>query len=148
MSIEELQRFKYPNLIAEFIESGYSICTLGDYMGLGNRRKEDDPEIIGKLRGEIKITIAEAEGLARLFAAEIEYLFLNKLETFGDMSLAFIRHYDSNVQKEKWLKEYKERDEIERILKEKPYLFEFMTLARNWTPEQVKQATALLKSMQ
>lgn len=32
LSNEELSKFPYPNLIAELIESHYSICTLGDHM--------------------------------------------------------------------------------------------------------------------
>ena len=67
LSNEELSKFPYPNLIAELIESHYSICTLGDHMGLGSRRQEDDPEIWAKLKGLRKITASEAIGLARLF---------------------------------------------------------------------------------
>lgn len=147
MSNEELEKFKYPNLIAEFLESGYSICTLGDHMGMGSRRKENDPEILGKLAGGISITVKESMGLSRLFNCKLDYLFSSKLSVTCDAPVAYWRHYDSNVEKEKWHKEYKERAEIEQILREKPYLFEFMKAAKEWTPEQVKIAIKLLENM-
>lgn len=37
LSINELKQFKYPNLMAELMESGYSICTLGYYPTLYNK---------------------------------------------------------------------------------------------------------------
>ena len=45
MSNEELQKCPYPNLIAELIESGYSICTLGTHMGLGDHCEQADYNI-------------------------------------------------------------------------------------------------------
>lgn len=44
LSVEQLKHLKYSNLMAELIESRYSICTVADHMGLG-RRKEDDSEV-------------------------------------------------------------------------------------------------------
>lgn len=58
---ETLSKYKYPNLVAEFMESGYSICTLSEHMGLG-RRKENDPLMKEKLFGSDEITCAEAAG--------------------------------------------------------------------------------------
>ena len=71
---ETLPKYKYPNLVAEFMETGYSICTLSEHMGLG-RRQENDPLINAKLFGDEKIMSDEAIGLARLFGCEIRYLF-------------------------------------------------------------------------
>ena len=63
ISNQQLSEFKYPNLIAELIESGYSICTCSDHMGLG-RRQENDQEIWDKLKGKRKMSLSEAKGLA------------------------------------------------------------------------------------
>ena len=104
LSNEELQTFPYPNLIAELIESGYSICTLGEHMGLDGRREQDDPEILGKLRGREGIPATEAIGLCKLFNVGFSYLFNSKLETMGGKPLAYHRRYEWDRQKEK---EYK-----------------------------------------
>ena len=80
LSNEQLEKFPYPNLIAEFIESGYSICTLADHMGLPGRRKEDDLEVWGKLRGEIDIMASESFGLSRLYNVNPDYLFSHELK--------------------------------------------------------------------
>ena len=49
---EELNLFKYPNLMAEVRETTYSICTIADHMGLSKPyRKEDDVETWNKLIG-------------------------------------------------------------------------------------------------
>lgn len=93
---EELQRFPYPNLISEWRESGYSICTLAEHMGIGLYRSEDDPETLGKLRGAEKITTSEAIGLCRLFGVEMDYLFSKELKVISDMPAAYWRWYDEN----------------------------------------------------
>lgn len=88
LSNEELQAFQYPNLMAELIESGYSICTCAEHMGLG--RGVDDAVVWAKIKGEDDIFTSEALGLARLFGVTLEYLFDSKLsmiagESFGLM---------------------------------------------------------------
>lgn len=96
---EELQRFPYPNLISEWRESGYSICTLAEHMGIGLYRSEDDPETLGKLRGAEKITVSEAAGLCRLFGVEMDYLFSKELRVISDMPVAYWRWYDENKKR-------------------------------------------------
>lgn len=68
LSNEQLRELKYPNLIAELIESGYSICTCAEHMGLadGRYREQDDKEVWGKLYGQLELLASEAIGLAGL----------------------------------------------------------------------------------
>lgn len=128
LTIEELKEYKYPNLIAELIESGYSICTLGDHMGLKGRRDEDDREIWGKLKGNIDLYRTEALGLAHLFSVNMEYLFSHELHVFSGMPAAHWRWLDSNQKKVYEQEKSKKIQEIERELQRKPELFEFMKL--------------------
>ncbi len=144
LSNDELQKFKYPNLIAELIESGYSICTCADHMGLGIR-EENDPEIWGKLRGEIEIFASEALGLARLYGVGADYLFSDELKTIYGMTYAFCRWSDYNAKRDKEHQEYLTRQEIERELRKKPYLLEFIREATHWTKREVEEAIAKLK---
>lgn len=141
-----LPKYKYPNLVAEFMESGYSLCTLSDYMGNG-RCEEDNLIMREKIFENREITTQEAMGLARLFGCKLEYLFSHKLEMFGDVPTAYIRHYDSNKQMEQEMEIYKIADEVRNALKSKPYLKEFMKLALTWSGEQVKHATKLLQEL-
>lgn len=98
---EQINTFPYPNLIAELIESGYSICTLGEHMGLEGRRSENDPQIWSKLRGQDEIMASEAFGLARLFNTECEYLFSSELTEIDGMSAAYWRWFYENVRMKK-----------------------------------------------
>ena len=145
LSNEELRKFKYPNLIAELIESGYSICTCADHMGLG-RREENDPEIWDKLRGEKELYTSEASGLSQLFGVNFDYLFSDQLKTISGMTYAFCRWSDYNAKRDKEYQEYLTRQEIERELRKKPYLLEFIREATSWTEEEVKEAIAKLKT--
>lgn len=147
LSNDELQKFRYPNLIAELIESGYSICTCADHMGLEGRRQEDDSEVWGKLKGTIDLDALEAFGLARLFGVKLEYLFSDKLELFSGMPAAHLRWYEWNRQKEREDKERIKREEIERELRKKPYLLDFMKEAVQWNKDELQQALSLLKTM-
>ena len=122
LSNEELSKFPYPNLIAELIESHYSICTLGDHMGLGRYRREDDPEIWAKLRGQQKITASESVGLSRLFGAKLEYLFSDTLNILCEKPMAYIRWYDTNKRHEIETQQIRDRDKIMGILREFPAL--------------------------
>lgn len=99
----DLKKFKYPNLVAEFMETGYSVCTLSDHMGLG-RREENDPLMKAKLFGEEDILTTEALGPAGLFGCGLDYLFDNELCVAGPYPLAYVRHLESNMRQEKELK--------------------------------------------
>lgn len=134
---EELQKYPYPNLIAEWRESGYSFCTLGDHMGLGRHREENDSEILAKLRGEDEITASEAVGLSRLFNAKMEYLFDHKLRIMSEMPIAYWRWFDSNKRIEEEMKQFKEREYIMREMKKKPYLFKFFKAVSNMSSDDL-----------
>lgn len=118
VSMDELKKFKYPNLIAELCESHYSICTLGEHMGLGHRRKENDPEVWAKLRGEEDMLASEAFGLARLFGADPDYLFADTLTMIGDYPMAVIRWMDSNREREQDQRRYEIECLIHDMMKE------------------------------
>lgn len=141
-----LSKYKHPNLVAEFMETGYSICTLSEHMGNG-RCKEDDAVINAKIFGVEEITAQEALGLAQLFECKLEYLFSPEVEMIGDVPTAYIRHFDSNRRQEQEMKLFEISEEIRRTLKQKPYLGEFMELALTWSEEQVYQAIEMLQKL-
>lgn len=116
LSIEELSRFRYPNLVAEIIESGYSICTLSDHMGYG-RCEENDPVIRDKVFGKGEFTKEEAVGLAGLFGSNLDYLFADELNVFGGKSVAFYRHYEINQRLKKDLAISKLADKLKERMK-------------------------------
>lgn len=148
LSIEELRNYPYPNLIAELIESGYSICTLGEHMGLNGRRSENDVEIWAKLRGEEDILSSEALGLARLFSVKLEYLFDNNLQTTGDgKSFAHTRWLDHNQEKEREYQEAKQRKFICEVLQERPYLFEVMKMLSSLDKEEIGPVIECLRKI-
>ena len=141
-----LSKYKYPNLVAEFMETGYSICTLSEHMGNG-RCKEDDAVINAKIFGDEKITAQEASGLAQLFGCKLEYLFSTEIEMIVDVPAAYIRHLDSNRRQEREMKLFRISEEIRRTLKQKPYFCEFMEQALTWNEEQVQQAIKMLQEL-
>ena len=82
---KELSRCKYPNLIAEIIESGYSTSTLADFMGIGAKkygtyRQEGDPEVWDKINGKAEMPANQAFGLAKYYNVTLEYMFSHELE--------------------------------------------------------------------
>lgn len=88
---EKLSQYKYPNLVAEFMESGFSICTLAEHMGLGSQ-EEDDPLINAKLFGKTEVFLNEAVGLTKLFQCDAKYLFSHELGMIWGIPIAYIRH--------------------------------------------------------
>ncbi len=144
---EQLQKLKYPNLIAELIESGYSICTCADHMRLpdGRHRGQDDKEVWDKLYGKEELLASEAIGLAGLFGVDMKYLFASDLKTTCGETFAFIRWYDWNKKKEKEYEEYVKRQEIERELCKKPYLLDFMMKAVKWSQDELNMSVKILQ---
>lgn len=134
---EKLSLYKYPNLVAEFMESGYSIYTLSEHMGLG-RRQENDPLINAKLFGDEEVLYGEAIGLSKLFGCKIEYLFSDTLEKFSDKPVAYIRHYESNKQQERDMELYRLSEEIRCAIRERQYLMDFMRFALSCTEKQIQ----------
>ena len=141
-----LPQYRYPNLVAEFMESGYSLCTLSEHMGNGIC-KETDVTVREKIFGNREILATEALGLAKLFGCKFEYLFSDKLEMLGDVPTAYIRHYDSNKEQEQDMELFKISEEVRKTLRMKPYLGEFMKQALAWSEEQVHQAIEMLQEL-
>lgn len=75
LGYDVIEKSKYPNLLAEIKESGYSICTVSDHMGCNPHVSEDDPGTWNKLLGREGITLEESIGLVHLFNVSYEYLF-------------------------------------------------------------------------
>ena len=123
---EELQKYCFPNLVAELIESHYSVCALGSHMGIGDHCKEDDPEVWGRLKGDIEVMASEMIGAARLFRCKADYLFSCNFEVLDGLPLAYWRWREKNKRREKESKENNIRWDIERELRDKPYRLDFM----------------------
>lgn len=144
LSNEELQAFQYPNLMAELIESGYSICTCAEHMGLG--RGVDDAVVWAKIKGEDDIFTSEELGLARLFGVTLEYLFDSKLSMIAGESFGHIRWKKANQRREKEHQTDLTIQEIEKSLREKPYLLAFMREAAMWTEDELAKSIKALKT--
>lgn len=112
LSNDELNKYPYPNLMAEIIESGYSICTVAEHMGLPRRRQQYDAEVWGKLKGDVDILASEAIWLSHLYNVKMEYLFDDKLQVMCGMSLAYWRWRGWN---EKIKREESQRQLVRKI---------------------------------
>lgn len=102
LSIEELNKYPYPNLIAEIIYSGYSFNTIGDFMGIGAKvnghyRTQDDKEILDRLNGTVEISAIEALGLAHYYNISFEYLFSKTLTVNAGKPEAYWRWLEENM---------------------------------------------------
>lgn len=139
-----LPQCKYPNLVAEFMETGYSLRTLSEHMGLG---RCEEQIVKNKLFGDESITVSEAAGLVRLFSCQMEYLFSHELTLQGDVPIAYIRHYESNKRQEEDLEMFKLAEQLRKTLKEKPYLGEIVKEVMNWTEEQARQRVSILAQL-
>lgn len=135
LTIEELQSYPYPNLMAEIMESGYSICTVGEHMGLGRYCENDDPEVWGRLTGEKEIAYSEAAGLMGLYGTGADYLFADNLKIVSGKPYAYWRWLEHNLQKEQELSAYRRLQKIDRALRNNPFLLtlvsEIITLNEN-----------------
>ena len=121
MSIDELKKCRYPNLMAEFVESHYSICTVADHMGYGERQ-EDDVFIWNKLLGKEELYADEVVALMRLFNVNANYLFSEELSMIGGSTFAFVRHYEENRRNELDSEIFNFCIDLRHKLKNKPYL--------------------------
>ena len=135
LEYDEIEKAKHPNLLAEIKESGYSICTISEWMGHG-RCAEGNQDIWDKLTGKTMITVSEAAGLVRLFGKKMEYLFDEKLTVLSGKSSAYWRWYDENRKREKEIERSKTIKEIYDKLVEDPELLEFMKWCKSLTKEQ------------
>lgn len=136
LTVEELKAFRYPNLMSEVVETGYSLCTLSEHMGLG-RCEENDSLILGKLAGKDMLNIDEVTGLCRLFDCDPEYLFSNELSLCCDFrSYAQVRHYEESEKKRKDFEVYNEIQWIGQELKKKPQLIQIIKKLLSVSEEQ------------
>lgn len=140
LSNEELKKQTYPNLIAEWLESGYSFCTLGERLGLGSYREEGDSEVLAKMTGKDELVPREAIELCKLFGVKMEYLFSHELKCIDEKPMAYLRWYESNKRKEEELRQYKAREEILRNLQEKPYLLEMFSVLVEMSQQELNRA--------
>lgn len=100
LKYEDIERSKYPNLLAEIKESGYSISTISECMGHSRHVQEDDPDTWNKLLGRDELPLEECVGLAHLFNVSYEYLVAHELTKAGEVSIAHLRWY-KDIQKRK-----------------------------------------------
>lgn len=135
--IESIKKYKYPNLVAEIMESGYSICAISEYMGHG-RRKEDDAFILGKIYGTDEILASEAMGLIRLFNCKASYLFSDELQMASDKPVAYWRHYESNKALEWDMAVFRLSEEVKVAIRKKPYLYKAVQKILDTTEEQLE----------
>lgn len=145
LTIEELKKYRYPNLIAEVQETTYSICTIAEHMGLGKYRKEDDTETWNKLTGKTEIICSEAVGLANLFGVTMEYLFSRELKTVQGETAAYFRWFDSREQIKKDLQRAEDIRKIEMELRNNPYLLDFMKVAVTLDNNQIDKLVQMLE---
>lgn len=143
----QLSTYKYPNLIAEIIESGYSIWCISDHMGLG-QREQNDPEIWDKLTGKDIILCSEGIGLSKLFGVDLDYLFGKELKTLNGKPVAFWRWFDFNRKNEEESKLYRDIEDINRCIKENPYLLKFFKVFVTWNEEQLQEFMDLMGKRQ
>lgn len=142
LTIKELQNYPYPNLMAEIMESGYSICTVGEHMGLGRYRENDDPEVWGRLKGEKEITFNEMVGLMRLYVESADYLFANRLKIVSGKPYAYWRWLEHNQRKERELMEYRQLQKIDRVLRENPFLLNLVSEIITMNERELSAAVA------
>lgn len=149
LSNEELSKCKYPNLIAEIIESGYSICTIAEHMELG-RRKEDDPEVWGMLKGTIELRASNMYGLMRLYNTEYEYLFSETLQVIEGKTSAYWHWYKENQRREHELKGLQALSRIYDTLRDKLYLTGYVQAVIDYiqsADDEIEAAQNLVKSL-
>ena len=145
MTYEEIKKSAYPNLLAEIKESGYSICTISDFMGLG-RCKEDNKAVWDKLTGKVDFPLKEAELLAKYFNADFDYLFSSELYIVCDKPYAYLRWYEDNKKKSEDIARSKEIMEIYNELVANPELLEFMKWCKSLTKEQRKEVLQIMQT--
>lgn len=143
LSNDELRKYPYPNLMAEIIESGYSICTIAEHMGLPGRRQEDDAEVWGKLKGDIDILASEAIGLSHLYNVKMEYLFDDKLKVLCNMPMAHWHWYAQNERMKKEEAQLQIMQEIQDALKKRPELMNLFKELIALSDEQLKEFNRL-----
>lgn len=98
------------------------------------------------MTGKQEILAEEALGLAYYYGVSLEYLFSPNLNIFCDVPAAYLRWYDKNKQKKEESERYEKIEFINRKLRERPYLVDFMKKAVAWSEEQLQQTIDYLNS--
>lgn len=150
LTYEEIEKAKYPNLLAEIKESGYSTSTLADFMGLGakkngEKRSEDDPEVWDKLTGKEELLASELFGIAKYYNAGVDYLLSHKLEMCQGKSVAYWRWYEENKRMQEDIERKKAIMEIYDELIVNSELLEFMKWCKTLTREQRKEVMSIMQ---
>ena len=140
----ELSEYKYPNLIAELIESHYSICTVAEHMGMG-RRSETDLEVWDKLTGKTEILASECAALSGLFHAPMRYLFSHEIRVIQGETAAFYRYLDSNCRMQEEMERSQMVKEIVRKFKENPHLLKLYKVILTWDDKQLQEFIDLVE---
>ena len=107
LSNEELQKFPYPNLVAEIIESGYGYHTIAGFMGHGEEPNNEE-FVLRKLRGETDIFAGEAFDLAKYFGCKLEYMFSEELSIYNGKPKAYWRWIEKTERSKKSAKNQKQ----------------------------------------
>lgn len=152
---EELSSYKYPNLVAEIIESGYTASTLADFMGIGAKkdgryRKEDDPEVWGRINGTIEMCASHMIGLCKYYGADVLYLFSDTLQIINGKPAAYWKWYKENQRQERELNGLQALFRIYNTLHDKLYLTSYIQTIIDYiqsADDEIEAAQNLVKSL-
>lgn len=144
LTIMDLKKYKYPNLMAEVKETTYSICTIAEHMGLQPLRKENDEETWSKLMGITDMVASEEFGLANLFGVSMEYLFSHELKVFNGETAAHWRWLERNESVRRELEHLKCLREVEGELRKRPYFLELVRKLITFSDEEIDRFIELL----
>lgn len=128
LSENEMERYPFPNLLAEIKESGYSYATLSEWLEMP-QETESYNLIDNKLIGKSEVTFGEAEKLSRLFSCGVEYLFTDTLKKLNGRAFAYYRHYEINKQLEQDQRNFALVNEIQSYLKQYPKAYQIIKTA-------------------
>lgn len=156
MTNDELNRCKYPNLIAEIIESGYSTSTIADFMGIGAKkngtyRKQDDPEVWGMVNGTEELCYSHAMGLCRYYNASFDYLFSDTLQVIDEKPAAYWKWYKENQKRKKEYERLHGLFEIYNTLQDKQYLISYVQKVIDYidgAEDPIEAAQTLMQSLE
>lgn len=135
-TMKQLKDSTYPNLLAEIMESHYSICTIASYMGY-RCPNEDDPFIWDKLLGKTEIHVGEMRVLCALFKCSADYLFSDELEVLCKKPMAFYRYYEINKKKHHDMEVHRVVDEITEKVKKSEVFLKFIDLCSKFNEEDI-----------
>ena len=155
LSNEELSKYKYPNLVAEIIESGYTASTLADFMGIGAKkdgryRKDDDPEVWGMINGTIEMRASNIFRLCKYYGADVNYLFSDTLQIINGKPAAYWKWYKENQRQEREFERLQALSDIYRILHENLYLTTYVRKIIDYiqsADDKIEAAQNLVKSL-